>query len=105
MKKYIFFLFTGILVSCSSTSSMSGDILRPGDNLPEAFEPSSGVDLDENSCKSPMLDPRDDSEITFIRSSGSTGDYEVAEGKYGVGKRELLRLDCQTGKVLGVVKK
>ncbi len=32
------------------------------------------------------------------------GDYSVPEGKYGVQKGELLRINCRTGEVLGIVK-
>lgn len=56
-------------------------------------------------CHSPMVDPRDGTRITLIRSSEGMGDYEVAEGRYGVTKGHLLRLDCSNGRVMGVVKR
>ena len=41
----------------------------------------------------------------MVSAEDGAGNYSVPEGKYGVGKGELLRLDCATGKVLGIIKK
>lgn len=107
MKRVLIYLFTGFLViSCgTSAAPVAGDILRQPENAPEAFTPEEGVTLNETSCKSPMIDSRDGTEIIMHRSSGSIGDYEVPNGKYGLQRRELLRINCETGEVLGVVKK
>lgn len=107
MKRILIYLFTGFLViSCgTSAAPIAGEILRQPENAPEAFTPGEKVSLDESSCKSPMIDPQDGTSIVLHQSSGSIGDYEVPEGKYGLQKRELLRLDCETGEVLGVIKR
>ena len=56
-------------------------------------------------CATPMVDPRDRTQIRLIRSVAPRGDYTVPEGRYGVGPEELLRLDCTTGAPLGVVRR
>ncbi|WP_372920228.1 hypothetical protein [Salegentibacter sp.] len=95
-----------VMLSCGTgVSAVMGDIIRQAENTPNAFIPEEGVVLETNSCKSPMVDPRDGTEIRFVRSEGGVGDYEVPGGKYGVGSKELLRLYCETGKVAGVVRK
>ena len=56
-------------------------------------------------CRNPMVDPHDGTKLTLVRSSNGMGDYEVPEGRYGVGKGQLLRLDCSNGRPMGVVKR
>jgi hypothetical protein len=52
-----------------------------------------------------MLDPRDGTELHFIRAALGVADYEAPAGHYGLGAKDLLRLECNTGKVLGVVQR
>jgi hypothetical protein len=59
----------------------------------------------DEGCRNPMVDPRDGTKIQLIRSSHDRGDYKVSTGRYGVGEKELLRLDCGTGRVVGIVRK
>jgi hypothetical protein len=49
-------------------------------------------------CHNPMVDPKDGTRLTLVRSSSGMGDYEAPEGRYGVGKGQLLRLDCANGR-------
>ncbi|HSP11198.1 MAG TPA: hypothetical protein VLO29_01625 [Salegentibacter sp.] len=107
MKKNIFIAgLAFVMLSCGTGApAVMGDIIRQPENTPNAFIPEDGVALEANSCKSPMIDPRDGTEIRFVRSEGGVGDYEVPEGKYGITSKELLRLHCETGEVAGVVKK
>jgi hypothetical protein len=63
-------------------------------------EPAAGT-----GCRNPLVDPRSGVRITLVRSSGGYGDYEVPEGKYEVGKSEVLRVDCATGKAIGIFKR
>lgn len=106
MKKIIYLLLIFSMYSCgTSVPAVMGDIIRQPQNTPDAFIPQQGVGLDANSCKSPMIDPRDGTEIRFVRSEGGVGDYKVPNGKYGINENELLRLYCETGKVAGVVRK
>lgn len=95
-----------LLLSCGpGQSTMESNILRPAFGAPDEFEAAGGMSLDDDSCRSPLVDPRDDTRIIMFRSGSGTGDYEVPEGKYGVRKGELLRVNCETGEVLGIVKK
>lgn len=57
-------------------------------------------------CRSPLVDPRDQTVLRMVRSgSDGIGDYEVPEGRYGVGRGEVLRVNCNTGEVLGVARR
>jgi hypothetical protein len=74
---------------------------RPAVDVPTAFTfsvPASG-----SACRNPALDPRDGTRLVLARASGGRGDYVVPAGRYGVGGREYLRLDCVTGAAVGIV--
>ena len=107
MKSVLKTIFVGVLLfmSACGTSSRALTIIRPAEGTPERFAPVEGVTLDDASCKSPMVDPRDGTEIQMISAQNNTGIYRVAPGKYGVGAGEYLKLDCRTGAVLGIVGK
>lgn len=111
MNKFLTSGFAGLtmalLLACGSGESASMDaVIRPAVDVPDLFEPPLGLSLGDNACKSPMLDPRDETEIMMIRSYGTgVGDYEVPVGFYGVQSGELLRLNCNTGEVVGIVRK
>ncbi len=81
-------------------------------DVPLAFRadvgPSNGL------CRNPIKDPRDDSTLRLVRSTyqpaegsrlaaGYRGDYRVSPGQYGVRPGELLRVDCITGRAIGIV--
>jgi hypothetical protein len=93
---------------------MSRPIVGAARDLPDHFKVSrSGLNKSEEpkpgaGCKSPMIDPRDRTMLLLQRSAGGKGDYQVEGtfsegGKYGVSSRQLLRIDCDTGKALGIV--
>ena len=65
-----------------------------------AVEPAPG-----EGCRNPMIDPRDGAALILIRSAGGRGDYQVPVARYGVRRGELLRLECGTGNVIGIVKR
>ncbi|TMQ58821.1 MAG: hypothetical protein E6K76_06775 [Candidatus Eisenbacteria bacterium] len=65
-----------------------------------AVEPTPG-----DECKNPMIDPRDGAPLILVRSAGGRGDYQVPVARYGVRKGELLRLECGTGNVVGIVRR
>lgn len=109
MKKALnIFLCTGaflLIMSCGSmytTSMKDSDIIRMPVDAPERFEAATEFD---GSCVSPLVDPRDGTEIRFVRSTEGMADYEVPAGKYGVKNGELLRANCQNGKIIGIVKR
>lgn len=59
--------------------------------------------LPGNACLSPMHDPRDNTELKMVRAANGMADYKVPDDRYGVGRHQLLRLDCNTGRPLGIV--
>lgn len=95
-------------VGCGSLNSGTVSeraILRPATGITAPFEPPQGITLGGNTCKSPMIDPTDGTEVRMERSfTSGMGEYSVPEGKYGVGRGELLRINCNTGEVVGIVK-
>ena len=98
----VFPLFLG----CGSDTHSFNDnqVIREATDLPDSFqEPVTAGD--EESCQSPLTDPRDGTTLSFIRSSWPLADYQVPTGKYGVQNRELLRVNCKTGEVVGIVKR
>ena len=56
-----------------------------------------------NGCLNPMVDPRDNTQLRLVRAIAPRGDYAAPPGRYGARAGELLRLDCNTGRVIGVV--
>jgi hypothetical protein len=80
---------------------------RPAEDPPVRFVTVDGVPA-EDTCRSPMIDPRDQMQIRLARSwqEGNThrGDYEVPVGRYGVRDGELLRIDCLSGEPIGIVR-
>lgn len=56
-------------------------------------------------CWSPMEDPVTGVQIILIRSESGLGDYLAPSRSYGLRDDQLLRLDCNTGKVLGIVRR
>lgn len=97
-----------LMSSCGSqtTTTSQRSVLRNATGITFNFEAREGMNLGDNSCKSPMIDPQDRTEITMVRSYGNgLGDYRVATtGKYGVGEGELLRINCSTGEAVGIVR-
>ncbi|UJH91725.1 hypothetical protein LZ575_03310 [Antarcticibacterium sp. 1MA-6-2] len=109
MKKIslLFYAFVVLFLSagCGAGNSTFSEISRAPEDVPDAFVLQEGVVFDENSCKSPLIDPRDGTQLMIIRSSNSIGDYLGPEGKYGLRRKELLRINCKTGEVIGIVKR
>jgi len=56
-------------------------------------------------CLSPLADPVTGLQIILTRSESGLGDYLAPSGSYGLRDDQLLRLDCNTGRVLGVVRR
>lgn len=102
--KFSFVVFVLVFLAFSCGTTKNSSIVRQAENLPDKFEPNQGVTLNGNSCKSPMIDRRDGTELLMVSSMGGIGDYRVHSNKYGLNKGELLRIDCKTGKPIGIVK-
>lgn len=84
----------------------------PGTDLPTRFEPLTeaqriqpGDTLAGPGCLSPMVDPRSDDRYLLVRSGEGLGDYRVPEGRYGAERDDFLRLECNTGRPLGLVRR
>ena len=110
--KIILILLPGLVAACSIGMSGPRGVLRDAENVPNHFEPKNPDarilppdTLAGSGCLSPMVDPRDGTEIGFLRASDGHADYATPNGMYGVGRNELLRLECNTGKVLGIVRR
>lgn len=58
-----------------------------------------------NGCLSPLKDPTKDIQIILIRSESGLGDYLAPSGSYGIPDGRLLRIDCNTGSVVGLVRR
>ncbi len=103
-------------------NDMSRPIVGVPVNMPDHFlVVVSGVAQAEDpkpgeGCKSPLADPRGKTVKTLLtlkRSADGKGDYVVetmgdessgVDGKaYGLTSRQFLRIDCATGKALGIV--
>ena len=99
-------LFLPLGVACAARGNMDGE-LRMADDTPTQFTTEDGVAASQE-CRSVMVDPRDQTRLRLVRSAPlgnlHRGDYEVPRGRYGVGQNELLRLDCETGQVIGIVR-
>lgn len=94
------------LAGCASTTFPSDADARPATGVPEQFGPPGLADREASAaCWNPMTDPRDGTAIRMARSSAGRGDYEVPPGRYGVREGELLRLDCTSGRVIGIVRR
>ncbi|QYA26350.1 hypothetical protein G3I01_12815 [Gramella sp. MT6] len=97
-------LFLAFFFGCGTTQNFNEKTVRPATDTPVAFEPKPGLSLDDTSCKSPLVDPRSGVEIIMVVSHDGKGDYRVPSGMYGLTGKELLRLNCSTGEVIGIVK-
>jgi hypothetical protein len=103
------FLAAALLSGCATTDFGPEREVRAATEVPDHFLVGTpdGSETSEpvpgEGCRNPMVDPRDGAAVQLVRSSGTRADYEVPDGRYGVGRGELLRLACDTGRVIGVV--
>ncbi len=103
------------LAGCESTrGSIDSPIVAQAKNLPDHFMVAvTGLAQTEEPsgerCRNPMVDPRNGTSLNLMRSKKGVGDYQVLgkeyelDSSYGVDPRHLLRIDCTTGKALGIV--
>lgn len=95
----------------SSTPLRTDATTRLAENTPSYFlvgshdsdvttEPAPG-----EGCRNPMVDPRNGTRLILVRALEGLGDYDVPTGQYGVGKKELLRLECKTGRSTGIARR
>ena len=86
------------------TKTTPDRIERPAIDGPGQFQTADGTLNNNAACLTPLVDPRDKTSITLVRSRLGYGDYKVPTGKYGVAAAELLRVDCTVGRAVGVVR-
>lgn len=90
--------------------------LRPThiDSLPERVIPDTAggasIEFDPGTCQGLFVDPANGTRFvlqrSFLTGNGPIGDYAVEPpGRYGVGPRTLVRMDCAIGRPLGGVPK
>lgn len=101
------------LAGCASTST--GDLASPPDrpavDVPERFILAMATaaappdTIAGSGCRNPLFDPRDGTRIILQRSASARADYAVPEGRYGVRAGELLRVACNTGEPIGIVRR
>jgi hypothetical protein len=104
------------LAGCASgRSSIAGPVVAEAKDLPDHFMvAATGIASSEEpkpgeGCRNPMADPRNGTLLNLMRSKDGKGDYQVLnrdyelKTAYGVDSQHLLRLDCATGKALGIV--
>lgn len=91
---------------------MSGQASPPPLSVPARFVPAdsarivAGADTTAGAgCLSPLLDPTTATRLVLFRSESGVGDYQPPSGAFGVPDGKLLRIDCNTGRVLGVVRR
>ena len=97
-----------VMAGCVTAQSTIERELRPAEDVPPVFTAEEGV-APVQGCHGTLIDPRDQTRLRLMRSAaagggGYRGDYEVPGGKYGVGRDELLRIDCESGEPLGIVR-
>jgi hypothetical protein len=109
-------LLSAGLVGCAAgAGSLTSGIVASAKDLPDHFlVPVSGLAQAEEpkageGCRNPMIDPRNGTTLNLMRSKDGVGDYQVMgeqyslASRYGVDSRHYLRVDCATGKGLGIV--
>ncbi len=80
-------------------------IERPATGTPGTFVREDGSPNLTTDCLTPLLDQQDKSVIQLVRAlRNGLADYRVPAGKYGVGENELLRVDCTTGRTIGIAR-
>jgi hypothetical protein len=102
-----------LLAACAlgtSGSFPASSDARIAMDVPVRFEPASPAarltpadTIAGEGCRNPMIDPRQGQRLTIVRSLGGEGDYRVPRGSYGVETGERLRIECNTGAVVGIV--
>jgi len=106
-------LATLLAAACGGTSGMQSVIENPAPvTAPARFVPADSAGVVEPTdtlagpgCLSPMVDPVTGTRILLVRSESGLGDYQAPSGSYGMRDNQLIRLECNTGRVVGVVRR
>ena len=95
------------LAACASAPGASAS-LQPATDVPVQFQvaetdgslraPRAG-----EGCRNPLIDPRSQLRLVLQQSRDGWGDYQVPAGAYEARAGQWLRVECATGKPLGLV--
>lgn len=103
MKKITTLILLLFLVGCKSSDTWSDSaVYRTLDRDPVISYPI-GLEPSGDLCDSPLIDTSDGSRLILMRHSNGLGDYQVQQGKYGLRSGELLRINCKTKEIIGIV--
>ncbi len=81
-------------------------VARPATGTPGTFVLADGSPNLTTDCPTPLQDPQDKGAIQLVRVlRNGLADYSVPAGKYGVSDNELLRVDCTTGRTIGIARR
>ncbi len=101
-----FLSLAALAAGCASSGPSAA--LVPASDTPASFLAEEGGELRParagEGCRNPLVDPRTDLRLVLERSQAGHGDYSVPEGRYGVGAGQLLRIECATGRAIGIVR-
>lgn len=105
MKRLWVFLIMGCVMGCKTTDTWSESaVLRtPESDLTVGLPP--GIEPQDNACQSPLIDVETGAQLILMRSANGLGDYQVQERSYGLEQGELLRIECRTRVIIGVVRR
>jgi len=96
-----------VLSGCASAPG-SRTTLQAGADLPEHFlvqESDGGTRAAQagEGCRNPLVDPRNQARLILQQSRDGWGDYQLPAGQYQSRQGQWLRVECATGKPLGLV--
>lgn len=110
---WVLLMIAGWSAGCVATTTFGPEqVVRAAREVPERFLVGDWADATVRQeprpgggCRSPMVDPRDGTQLRMVRSGIGQADYEAPDGRYGVAEGELLRIECATGRAVGVVRR
>jgi hypothetical protein len=92
-----------LLAACASTSWPTEANSSVISDIPDHFlvvETATGTNSEPSgtTCRNPMVDPRDGTRLTLIRSNGGFGDYQPDTQRYGLAGNQLFRINSMAGR-------
>ncbi len=101
-----------VLAACGGSGSMTGQAAPPPLTVPAQFVPDDpgmivpGTDTTAGAaCVSPLIDRATGTRLMLYRSESGVGDYQPPSGAFGIPDGKLIRIECNTGRVLGIVRR
>jgi hypothetical protein len=106
-------LIAALALGCGGSSGMQSVIEQPAPvTAPPRVVPRDPANviapadtLAGDGCLSPLRDPVTGVEIVLVRSESGLGDYAAPSRAYGMRDDQLIRLECNSGRVLGIVRR